>query len=114
MQDGTTLARVCAIIGDALGKGTDEIDPTATLEVIGLDSMERVQLGLDLESHFGFDLEEQEHILGDLDTPQAIATAIEPFIGRASPAPFVISTLDPRFDADGQVTVNGYLFERVR
>lgn len=129
MNDLTTIARVRAVIGDLQGRGADEIEPTATLEALGLDSHDRVQLGLDLEEHFGFSLERQEVIIPDLNTPEGIAKSIDLGLAEQSraefrthsehsaiddePAPLMLElrTADPRFNPALALTVNGYRYE---
>lgn len=145
MNDLTTLARVKALIGDQIGKGADEIGDDAHFATLGMDSLDKIELGINIGDHFDIDVPDADidkpemgtaagiaaYIDGRLaeqpvpaDVTETVLPIIASLVGQRArtienlreppPPPFAITTGDPRFNADGQVTVNGYLFERVR
>jgi acyl carrier protein len=142
MNDLTTLARVKALIGDQLGKAAADVGDDEVFEMDSLDKIELgIFIGdhFDIEIPDA-DLDKPEmgtaagiaaYIDGRLaeqpvpaDVTETVLPIIASLVGQRArtieslreppPPPFAITTGDPRFNADGQVTVNGYLFERVR
>jgi acyl carrier protein len=56
----TIADNVKHIIADMLGKQTDEIDPAATFESLGADSLDTVEICIELEDEFGIEIPDEE------------------------------------------------------
>ncbi len=78
MNDGTTLARVLALIGDALGVPAAEVRDDAPLGEQGLDSLDTVELAMEVEEHFSMRLgDEDEEQIELKHTPRDIAALVD-------------------------------------
>lgn len=92
MTDGTTLARVKALIADAMGVPANMIDDdmrlsepkfaTAKDEWLkyvggGFDSLELIELGIAIQEHFGIDIPDADLDKPEMGTPAGIAEYID-------------------------------------
>lgn len=91
MNDGTTLARVKALVGDAIGHPASAIGDDIPLgkepkprpsdplgqRCVGLDSLELIQLGLAIQEHFGIDIPDADLDRPSMGTPAGIADYID-------------------------------------
>jgi acyl carrier protein len=89
MNDGTTLARVKAIIGDHAGLPADEVGDDTPLalsapgvrQTIGFDSLERLELVVAFAEHFGIDIPDADADKPEMGTAKGIARYIHGRIG---------------------------------
>ena len=60
MDDQTLLDQLQTIVNEKTKLKIDKLEPSLNLETSGLDSMARVNLILEIEDHFGFELTDSE------------------------------------------------------
>lgn len=51
---------IAAIIAEQLGKPVQELKETDTLDSLGADSLDRVEIVMKLEDHFGVEINDEE------------------------------------------------------
>lgn len=73
MADQKTFERVCDIIRETAGLEGVEMEPTSTLDEIGLDSLGTVEILVAVEDEFGIELDTEENP----KTVGAFADAVE-------------------------------------
>ena len=73
MADQKTFEHVCDIIRETAGLEGVEMEPTSTLEEIGLDSLGTVEILVAVEDEFGIELDTEENP----KTVGAFADAVE-------------------------------------
>jgi acyl carrier protein len=115
MNDLTTLARVKALVGDAIGVEAARIggdtqlseprrmsDERIHLNGAGLDSLERLALGLAIQEHFSLEIPDADLDKPEMGTPAGIAAYIDRVLTGWEP-PVIRTVTDPeeikRFDA---------------
>ena len=60
MDDQALLDQLQTIVNEKTKLKIDKLEPSLNLETSGLDSMARVNLVLEIEEHFGFELTDSE------------------------------------------------------
>lgn len=72
---GTTEARICRLIVEQCNVEENKVTPDATLDDMGLDSLESVELVIVIEQDF--DIEIPDEATAALDTPAKMAAYVD-------------------------------------
>ena len=88
MNDGTTLARVLAVMGDQLNLPAETLQADKPLGEQEFDSLDTIELAMELEDHFGISLGDDDADQIELThTPSQVAARVDAELTRRGAAP---------------------------
>jgi acyl carrier protein len=78
----TTLERVKRLFVNKFDFNIEKLQPTTTLEELGLDSLDKVELMFDIEDEFKIRIPDEEYQKLKVTTIQEVADAIDTFLSE--------------------------------